>query len=88
MPHDSVTRTETEMNKGWAEANPELFVRSVFDFQANTPVTHWRHFVDLGRPGYVTLIAVRRDKPFADRSAYLADGARDGLTFLKETGRG
>lgn len=79
---DNVSRIETEMNSGWAEQVPHLFVQSVFAFQKKTPITHWRHFVDLSREGYITIIAQRREKPFDSIKDYLAD---DKL-YLRETG--
>ena len=86
MPHASVTRTEREFNEGWAKANQALFVNYVFSFQAEAPIEEWQHFVDLSRPGFMKLIAVRRAKPFKDRAEYLADGRVDGGTYLKEIG--
>ena len=56
-----VSRTETEMNLGWAESNPELFVQAVKAFQAKTPAAQWTHRIDLSRVGFVTLTAIRRD---------------------------
>lgn len=81
---DNVSRTETEMNLVWARNNPELFVQAVEAFQNKTPVTHWRHTVDLGRKGFVTLIANRRPQPFDDVQAYLAED--NGNLFLREIG--
>ncbi len=86
MPHDNVSRTEREVNFGWANNNPELFVATVKDFQKETPVTEWRHHIDLSRPGYVTLIATRRRKPFDNIKDYLANGSSEGRTYLSEIG--
>lgn len=86
MPHDSVTRTEREVNFAWATNHPELFVTTFKNFQDETPVTHWRHHIDLGRPGYVKLIATRRAKPFDSVKDYLVDGSSDGRTYLTEIG--
>lgn len=86
MPHASVSRTEREFNEGWAKANQALFANYVFAFQAETPITEWQHFVDLSRPGFMKLIAVRREKPFASIQEYLAAGRVDGGTYLKEVG--
>lgn len=82
MPHDSVSRTETEMSLGWAVANPALFVQSVKDFQAKAPITDWRHYVDLSREHFMTLIAVRRDEPFASVTDYVMHDK----AYLRETG--
>lgn len=82
MPAANVTRTDREFNLNWAKANPALFVQSVADFQNETPITHWRHFVDLSRGSFVKLIAVRRDKPFDSVTDYVMD---DKL-YLRETG--
>lgn len=79
---ENVTRTEIEMNFAWAEQVPHLFVQSVKEFQNKTPITHWRHHVDLGRKGFITLIATRREKPFDSVQDYLAD---DKL-YLREVG--
>lgn len=84
MAHASVTRSEKEMNFGWARANPALFVQSVMTFQAEFPVTDWQHHVDLSRNHFVTLIAVRRDKPFDSVTDYIM--ADDSKLYLKETG--
>lgn len=84
MPHDSVTRTSREVNLGWAENNPQLFVQTVKSFQAETPITHWQHFIDLSRNGYVTFHANRRETPFLDTKEYLAHSS--GNRFLKEIG--
>lgn len=82
MPHESVTRTEREMNLNWAKANPALFVQSFIDFQSETPITDWQHFVDLSRPAFIKLIAVRRKEPFNTVTDYvMAD-----KVYLRETG--
>lgn len=80
--HENVTRSETEINLGWAEANPELFVQSVKGFQAKAPITHWRHFVDLSREHYIKLIAVRRDQPFDSVTDYVMEEK----LYLRESG--
>lgn len=79
---EDVSQTETEFSLVWAENHPELFAQSVKEFQKATPITHWRHNVYLGREGFVTLIANRRETPFDSVKDYLAE---DGL-YLKETG--
>lgn len=79
---DNVTRTETEININWGKANPELYVQSVEAFQNKTPITHWQHFIDLSRKGFMKLIAVRRDKPFDSVTDYVME---DKL-YLRETG--
>jgi len=69
------SRFETEMNMGWAKANPELFVASVESFQSRAPITGWQHHIDLSRGGFLKLIAVRRDQPFESVTDYvMADG--------------
>ena len=84
MPHESVTRSEKEMNFGWAQANPELFVRSVMAFQTEFPITDWQHHVDLSRAHFMKLIAVRRAKPFDSTTDYVM--AEDSKLYLKEIG--
>lgn len=84
MAHESVSRSEKEMNFGWAQANPELFVRSVMAFQAEFPITDWRHHVDLSRNHFMKLIAVRRDTPFDSTTDYVM--AEDSKLYLKEIG--
>jgi hypothetical protein len=79
---ENVTRTETEMNFGWAQQVPHLFVKSIQSFQKKTPITHWRHFIDLSRDGFITLIAQRRETPFDSVTEYLADDKR----YLREVG--
>lgn len=79
---DSVSRSETEFNLNWAQANPELFVQAVQAFQKKAPITHWRHYVDLSRASFMTLIADRREKPFDSVTDYVME---DKL-YLKETG--
>lgn len=79
---DNVSRTETEFNLNWAKVNPELFADGVTAFQNKTPITHWQHFVDLSRKSFMTLIAVRRDKPFDSVTDYVME---DKL-YLRETG--
>jgi hypothetical protein len=85
---ENVSRTETEFNFVWAENNPELFAQGVKAFQTKTPITHWQHFVDLGRAGFITLIAVRRPQPFESVQDYLNHGRLQGETFLSEIGMG
>jgi hypothetical protein len=80
--HDNVTRSETEINLGWAAANPELFVRSVKRFQAVAPITHWQHRIDLSREHYMKLIAVRRKEPFDS----VADYVTHPTAYLRESG--
>lgn len=80
---DNVTRIEIEMNLGWAQDVPHLFVQSIAEFQNKTPITHWRHYVDLGRNGFISLMAERREKPFDSVKDYLADDKR----YLREIGR-
>lgn len=72
------------MNFGWAVANPELFVRSVMDFQTEYPITDWEHRVDLSRNHFMKLIAVRRDKPFDSVTDYIMAG--DSKLYLHEIG--
>lgn len=84
MPHKSVSRAEKEMNFGWAVANPELFVRSVMDFQTEYPITDWEHRVDLSHNHFMKLIAVRRDKPFGSVTYYIIAG--DSKLYLHEIG--
>jgi hypothetical protein len=79
-----VSRRETELNLNWGRENPALFVEAVAKFQEQHPVTDWKHHVDLGRNGFLTLIATRREKPFESVQAYLAD---DHL-YLNEIGMG
>jgi hypothetical protein len=81
-PHPLCTRTETEMSLVWGENHPALFVEAVKRFQDETPITHWRHHVDLGRKGFITLIASRRPQPFESVQDYLKDGG----PFLQEIG--
>jgi hypothetical protein len=80
--HDNVTRSETEINLGWAEANPELFVRSVKTFQHRAPITHWQHYIDLSREHFMKLIAVRREQPFDSVTDYVMHDT----AYLRETG--
>ena len=63
MPNDcpSIARRETEYSLLWAQANPDLFVASVMQFQADNPAADWAHTVDLGRRNFLTLIATRRE---------------------------
>lgn len=84
MPHPSVSRAEKEMNFGWAQANPALFVQSVMGFQNEYPITDWRHHVDLSRNHFMKLIAVRRDKPFDSTTDYIM--AEDSKLYLHEIG--
>lgn len=79
---DNVSQTETEFNLGWADNNPELFAQAVRAFQTKTPITHWRHHVDLSREGFITLMAYRRAQPFNTVRDYLAVEK----LYLKETG--
>jgi hypothetical protein len=79
---DNVTRTETEFNLNWAHENPELFAQAVKAFQTKAPITHWAHHIDLSREQFMTLIAVRRDKPFDSVMDYVM---ADKL-YLRETG--
>lgn len=76
------SRTETEFNLNWARENPELFAQAVAAFQTKTPITDWKHFVDLSRQSFMVLIAVRRDKPFETVTDYVME---DKL-YLTETG--
>lgn len=85
-PHPFCSRTESEFNLLWAENNPALFVSRIQEFQKDHPVTHWRHHVDLGRNGFITLIAVKRDTPFDTVQDYLKAGRLDGELFLSEIG--
>lgn len=80
---DDVSRTETEFNLNWAKANPELFAQAVESFQSKTPITDWKHFVDLSRESFMTLIAVRRDQPFETVTDYVM---ADEHLYLRETG--
>lgn len=82
VPTPETSRIETEMSLGWAQANPALFVASVKAFQTNHPITDWRHHVDLSREHMMTLIAVRRDKPFASVTDYVMHPS----AYLNETG--
>lgn len=79
----NVTQTETEFSLGWARANPELFAQAVESFQTKTPVTHWRHGIDLGRTGFLKLLAYRRPVPYASIMEHLDDGD----TYLREIGQ-
>lgn len=58
MPNEA--RTETEMNLNWARENPSLFVNAVAEFQMMRPSEEWKHRIDLSRPQFVTLIAIRK----------------------------
>lgn len=84
MPHESVSRSEKEMNFGWAQANPELFIRSVMAFQAEFPITDWRHHVDLSRAYSMKLIAVRREATFGSTMDYVM--AENSKLYLHEIG--
>lgn len=55
-----LSRVEHEMNMNWAEQNPQLFVKSVKEFQQKYANADWKIGIDLSRPFYVTLIATRR----------------------------
>jgi len=69
-----VSRSERQLNRGWAEANPELFTRYVFDFFTAYPATEWRHHIDLHRgKGQVVFIANRREEPFVAERDYLIE---------------
>lgn len=53
-----IKRVEREMNLGWAEANPALFVRSLQEFQEKYAIDgEWRVEIELSRKGFVTLVA-------------------------------
>lgn len=70
----TVTRSERQFNRGWAEANPELFTKRVFEFVNDYPVDEWRHHIDLHRgAGQVVFIANRRDEPFVLERDYLTE---------------
>lgn len=71
-PADNVTQIEQEFNFVWAQNNPELFAQALREFQRKTPITHWRHRIDLSREGFLTLYAYRRPKPFGSVRDYLA----------------
>lgn len=85
MPEANVTRTSTEFSLTWADSNPALFVDKLRAFQTEYPVTIWRHYIDLGRTGFVTFTASRRAVPYDSMTDYLADGR--GNVFLRETGQ-
>lgn len=59
-PSKYATRTESEMNLGWARENPALFVKTFAEYQEARPANEWDHKIDLSRTGYVTLRADRK----------------------------
>ena len=74
MSGDNVTRTECELSLGWAQANPELFVKRVIQFKAEHPIEDWQHYIDLGGAHRMVLIANRRTKPYDPSSGdYLTE---------------
>lgn len=83
-PHGLVSRVEVEMNLGWAEANPALFVDKVKGFKDDHPATHWQHHIDLTSGWKIKFIACRRETPFESDLHYVLDN--DGATYLTEVG--
>ena len=57
-----ITRSDIQMNLGWARNNPGLFVEKVIGFQEEFPVTDWRHEIDLSQKATVILTAHRREQ--------------------------
>lgn len=53
------TRIQLEVSRVWAQKNPSLFVKSVFDFHKKTK--DWKKAVDESRPGMVIFVAVKPD---------------------------
>ncbi len=70
-PSVFVSRSETEMNRGWATANPELFSARVWRFQEEFPIDDWKHTMDMSRNGTIKLIAIRREVPYDVERDYL-----------------
>jgi hypothetical protein len=68
-----VTRTETEFNFNWAKENPELFVQNFQKFANEYPIDSWKHYLDLSRTGYVTIIANRREKSYDFDNDFLVE---------------
>lgn len=73
MPHESATRSEIEYGSSWAAENPDLFTERMFAFQIDYPVAVWQHRVDFSRPGYITLIGIRRKQPYDREKDWLKE---------------
>lgn len=54
-----ISRVEHEMNLNWADQFPDLFVKSISEFQQKYANTDWKITIDLSRNRYVKLIATR-----------------------------
>lgn len=54
-----IARVEHEINMNWAEQAPALFVKAVDEFQRKYNTHEWKVSIDISRPRYVTLRAVR-----------------------------